>query len=651
VPKGWMGTILEIDLSEGSITERDTMPHVEHWLGGRALADRLAWEAMPHDVNWDEADSVVCIATGPLTGTLAPTSGRVVMTGLSPRTYPHTWYTHSTLGGWFGPALKYAGYDALIIRGCAPEPVYLEITDRRVHLRSARELWGSDARATQLELRRRLGTDAQVMTIGPAGEHRVRFATVQHGEENAAGHSGFGAVWGSKRLKAIAACGARSIEIADPEGLLALVREHGIYKGTPLGGNLSDAASRNEHRPVCSQACTFNCRLGQYARLPDGRRMPGFCIGGSVWVGNGMRLTHYEGGGVRVPPAVNFPEQDPKLHELCNRLGLDLWFRLVMQPWFLRCVELGITEIRGYPLAPDDPDWFEAFIYDLAYRRNLGALFADDLRRAMDTLEGELPDELIRLGCELEFDFGFPAHREGRFWDEEPLPFWVISLMMHATFSRDPTIGTHQSSLLLADILLEDPQIARRQFRVLSQKVWGYPDALEPTMDNKAPVAVWSQNQQVIIDSLPLCDFAFPQLVRDLGGKEAWRNAKDITGDLDWDRRFLGAVTGKDFSRGDLDRIAQRAFNLERVMLAARGRCRAMEEELAAHFSLPCRADGTTTDLEGFRQLLAEYYAARNWDLEFGWPTDEKLSELGLEEAIPLLRRLRMQSRLGPRCG
>ncbi len=364
-----------------------------------------------------------------------------------------------------------------------------------------------------------------------------------------------------------------------------------------------------------------------------------------------MRLTHYEGGGVRVPPAVNFPKRDPKLHELCNRLGLDLWFRLVMQPWFLRCVELGITEIRGYPLAPDDPDWFEAFIYDLAYRRNLGALFADDLRRAMDTLEGELPDELIRLGCELEFDFGFPAHREGRFWDEEPLPFWVISLMMHATFSRDPTIGTHQSSLLLADILLEDPQTARRQFRVLSQKVWGYPDALEPTMDNKAPVAVWSQNQQVIIDSLPLCDFAFPQLVRDLGGKEAWRNAKDITGDLDWDRRFLAAVTGKDFSRRDLDRIAQRAFNLERVMLAARGRCRAMEEELAAHFGLPCRADGTTTDLEGFRQLLAEYYAARNWDLEFGWPTDEKLSELGLEEAIPLLRRLRMQSRLGPRRG
>ena len=83
----------------------------------------------------------------------------------------------------------------------------------------------------------------------------------------------------------------------------------------------------------------------------------------------------------------------------------------------------------------------------------------------MDELEGELPDELIMLGRELEFDFGFPAHREGRFFDGEPLPFWVISAMMHISETRDPAIGTHLSSLLHAEFFIEDSELSRRQFR------------------------------------------------------------------------------------------------------------------------------------------------------------------------------------------
>ncbi|MBC8228530.1 hypothetical protein H8E77_03160 [bacterium] len=644
---GWMGKILDVDLTTGKTDVRNTMNYAYDYIGGRALASRIAWEEIPSGTDAYDSENLIIITTGPLTGTLAPTTGRTVMSGISPRTYPKPWYTHSTLGGWFGPELKYAGFDAIIIHGKANSPVYLEMQNDDIQLVDADFLWGRDARETQLALKARMSQQAQVLTIGPAGENRVRFSTVQHAEQNAAGHSGFGAVWGSKNLKAIVVRGTGSVSVADADALLREVLSAGTGKISPSVGFLSDDDSP-KYLPICSQACTFDCRAAVgLGHTQDGRRIPGTCIGGMLLSNSGMPNTKYTGSGVNVPPGKNFGARgEASFHQACNNLGLDLWLRLVMQPWFIRCKQLGINEIRDYPIEPEDASWFEHFLHQLANREGLGDIFAEDLIRAMDELENELPDELIHLGRELEFNFGFPAHREGRFWDEEPLPFWVISAMMHASTSRDPTIGTHQSSLLLADFLLADRELALRQFRVLSEKVWGYPDALEPTFENKAPVAIWSQNQHMLLDSLPLCDFAFPQLVRSMENREEWQNAEDITGDLNLDLRLFAAVTGVEFNRVEMDRVAERAFTLERVMLARAGRSRKMEEKvLAPHFKLPCRADGTLIDEIGFSQLLGEYYAARGWDLEFGWPQADRLSLLGLEEVIPELDKHRCNLR------
>jgi aldehyde:ferredoxin oxidoreductase len=647
MPFGWVGKILDVDLTTGKIRTRDTVKYAADFIGGRAMASRIGWDEIPTGIDAYDPENRIIVTTGPLGGTLSPTSGRTVMTGLSPRTYPWPWYTHSTLGGWFGPELKYAGFDGVVIHGRAASPVYLEVQDGEARLVDATDLWGLGAMKTQLALKERLSQQIQVLTIGPAGENRVRFATVQHAEENAAGHSGFGAVWGSKNLKAIAVRGTGGVLVADPDALLREVLQVGTARTSPSVGVLREGGTK-AHRPVCSQACTFNCYISTYRRTPDGRLAPAWCIG-PIWRSeSGMALTHYDAGGVQVPAGKNFAmPKEVALHELCNDLGLDLWFRLVMQPWFMRCKQLGIDEIRGYPIEPESAAWFERFMHQLADREGLGDILAEDLIRAMDELAGELPEELIRLGRELEFDFGFPAHREGRFWDEEPLPFWVISAMMHASASRDPTIGTHQSSLLHADFVLADPELASRQFRVLSEKVWGYPDALEPTFENKAPVALWSQNQHMLIDSLPLCDFAFPQLIRSMDSLEEWQNAQDITGDLDLDRRLFASVTGVELTREEMDQVAERAFTLERAMLARAGRSRKLEETLAPHFKLPCRADGTLIDEVGFSQLLDEYYSARGWDLELGWPQAEQLRELGLADVIPALEACRRLADVG----
>lgn len=639
MPHGWMGRLLDVDLTTGAVGERDTMAYVGDYLGGRAIAARIAWDEIPAGIDAYDPRNLILILTGPLTGTLAPTSGRTLMSGVSPRTYPRPWYTHSTLGGWFGSELKYAGYDGIILRGRADAPVYLEIRDSGARLRDAGDLWGLGARATQLVLSRRLGPRAQTLAIGPAGERLVRLATVQHAEENAAGHSGFGAVWGSKRLKAIVARGAGAVSVAQPQDLLREMLAAGTMNLAPSTA-VARRRPRDVRRPVCSQACAYNCFVGGYNRASDGRLSPCHCIG-SVWARKrGLAATAYQGGGVTVPPAPNFSyDTEVALHERCNDLGLDLWFRLVMHPWFVRCTELGVRTIRGCEIAPHDPHWFASFMAHLAYREGLGDLFAEDLRRAMDALEGELPGELVALGRELEFDFGFPAHREGRFWDEEPLPFWVISAMLHAGEGRDPTIGAHQSGLLLADLVLADRERAFRQFRRLSERVWGDPEALEPTFEGKAPVAVWMQDQHMLIDSLPLCDFAFPQLMRPFDSEEDWREASDIVGDLEMPARLLRAVTGADLSDADLIAAARRAVHLERALLARAGRQRSMEEGLAAHFRLPCRADGTFLDEAGFARLLDAYYAARGWDLMRGWPTAPTLAAFGLTDVARELER------------
>ena len=344
-----------------------------------------------------------------------------------------------------------------------------------------------------------------------------------------------------------------------------------------------------------------------------------------------MADTRYSGGGVEVPAGVDFErEKSVALHELCNDLGLDLWLRMTLQPWLTRCLQLGVGEIRGHRLAPNDAGWFERFLHELATRKGLGSVLADGLSRALDELTGEIPAELVRLGRELEFGFGFTAHREGRFWDRTPLPYWAMSALMYASESRDPTIGSHSSLMHLADIMCHDENAALPRLRQLGEEVWGDREALMPTTEAKTAVTIWAQDQHMLIDSLPLCDFAFPRICGDFGGWNDFLRAERLAGDLDLDQRLLAAVTGERLTRGELTAVARRGFTIERGLLARAGRDRQLEEGLAPHFALPCRDDGTAIGRSEFARLLDGYYAARGWDLERGWPLPATLAGLGL---------------------
>jgi aldehyde:ferredoxin oxidoreductase len=303
-----------------------------------------------------------------------------------------------------------------------------------------------------------------------------------------------------------------------------------------------------------------------------------------------------------------------------------------MQPWFLRCQELGVHAIRGHDLHPRKAPWFGRFLTDVAHRRGLGAIFADGMRRAADDLDGELPAELTAAGRSLEFAFGFPAHREGRIWDHEPSPYWLIAALMYASESRDPTIGTHSASLMLTNVASWDPETAPAKLRRLALELWDDERALEPGVEHAPAVAIWSQHQHIVNDSLPLCDFAFPRTVGRFASHQDWYDSPDTRSDIEIGARLFSAVTGMDATMADLERVAERTLNLERAILALAGRDRALDLSLAPHFSLPCRSDGTRLDTDQFAAVLDAFYGQRGWDRATGWPTRAKLEFLGLAD-------------------
>ena len=221
----WQGQILRVNLTEGTCeAEPLNTKWTQEYLGTRGLATKYLWENMSPTADPMSPANVLIFATGPLTGTMASTSGRYAVVTKGPLTGA---IACSNSGGKFGAELKYAGYDLLLIEGRSEVPVYLLIQDERVTLEPANEIWGTTVWNTEDWIRNRHSNpQLKVATIGVAGEQGVRYAAVINDLHRAAGRSGVGAVMGSKNLKAIAARGTRGVSVKDPVRFMEAVN-HG----------------------------------------------------------------------------------------------------------------------------------------------------------------------------------------------------------------------------------------------------------------------------------------------------------------------------------------------------------------------------------------------------------------------------------------
>src|SRR5213594_3387119 len=214
MPYGWTGEILRVNLSDGSITKEPlNLKWAAQYIGGRGLGTRYLYEEMDPAVDALSPENKLVFATGPLTGTYAPTGGRYMVLCKSPLTDA---VACSNSGGYWGPELKFAGYDIVILEAKAPKPVYIWIENDKTEIRDASHVWGKTTEETEDMLRAETDPSARISGIGPAGENLNRVACVINDKSRAAGRSGVGAVMGSKNVKAIVVRGTGAVQCADP---------------------------------------------------------------------------------------------------------------------------------------------------------------------------------------------------------------------------------------------------------------------------------------------------------------------------------------------------------------------------------------------------------------------------------------------------
>ena len=211
-----MQPILKIDLTHGTI-ESWQIPTKwqEQYLGGASLAARILYDSLTRELDPFAPEAPLLYLTGPLSGTLGPSVGRFVVCGKSPLT--GIW-AESNCGGFWGPELRFSGFDGLWVTGKAERPVYLWLNDGQIEIRDASPLWGKETYTTQDAVKTELGNPrARVLVIGPAGEQGVLYAGMFCDHGRTAGRTGLGAVMGSKNLKAIAVRGSGKPPLAEPD--------------------------------------------------------------------------------------------------------------------------------------------------------------------------------------------------------------------------------------------------------------------------------------------------------------------------------------------------------------------------------------------------------------------------------------------------
>ncbi|HEY65700.1 MAG TPA: aldehyde ferredoxin oxidoreductase family protein [Caldilineae bacterium] len=613
------GTILRIDLTDGIIHRHPTEEHLARmFLGGRGLNVKRLWDELPAHTDGLSPENILVFGVGPLVGTLFPGGARFNVSAMSPQTGI---LGDSNAGGFFGPELKFAGYDQVVIRGRAEHPVYLWIHDDVVELRDARHLWGKDVWEATEAIRQELGDpDVQVATIGQAAENGVRFTGVFVNLNRPAARTGMGAVMASKNLKAIAVRGTRLFPVADMARFQELIEQlderiyaHPEYEirarlGTTklikalnsIGGlptrhfqrgcfEEADAVSGEAIEKlykIKSKAC-FACTIpcSRFLVIKD-RRFPGLKM-------EGPEYEPLAGFTVRV--GNNDLALGLKCVDLANRYGMDAIALSEVISWAMECYQRGILsrdEADGLDLTWGNGETILALIHKIAHREGFGDMLADGVKRAAERL-GRGSEEIAMHGKGLEV------------FQADPRSIKAYGLG-NAVASRG------------ADHLRSEPWFEFSNDPEEGIRRYGIPEtAFRLEYKGKGLVVKHFEEMAAISDALGIC-------------KNTYNNMEV----LNWDEtaELLQAATGWDITGEEVRRIGERIVNLERLFIAREGVTR-KDDTLPKRFlqePMPEGSGDSTGSVLELEPMLDEYYRARGWDVRTGLPTREKLEELGL---------------------
>ena len=417
MPGGYMGSILNVDLSRGTLKpEALSEPLLRDYLGGYGLAARLLYERMPARADPLGPEGLLAFFTGPLTGTSALIGSRFVVAGKSPKT--GSW-GDANCGGQFGPHLKFAGYDGVLVAGISPRSVYLLIEEGQASLHDAAPVWGKNTAETEATLRRLHGDQVQVACVGTAGEKGSLLACVMNDGGRAAGRSGLGAVMGAKRLKAIVVRGSRTVPVADEARLrevrrkalaetkgkfLDTLRQYGTCGITAESADSGDAPIKNwggsgvaDFPLERADRISDDAVIAHQARKYGCYRCPIACGGLMRQPAGPFALALAEGHKPEYETLGSFGTMTLnddiasiiKVNELCNEYGLDTISTGCTIAFAIECYENGLLkpeDTGGLALTWGNAQAIVELTRQIGERTGLGAMLADGMKVAAERI-------------------------------------------------------------------------------------------------------------------------------------------------------------------------------------------------------------------------------------------------------------------------
>lgn len=606
--KGFMGKILFADLSKKELNDEPLDEGMaRQFMGGYGLGAKILFDRQKKGIDPLSPESMLGFVTGMLTGTPAISASRYVVVGKSPLTGG---WGDANSGGYFGPHLKFAGYDALFFTGVSEKPVTLYIENSKAELKDASHIWGKDTFETEDILRSELGRDAEIACIGPAGEKMALISCVMNNKGRAAGRSGLGAIMGSKKLKAIAVKGKMPIPMVDEArakglrkkylkeltGHIDMLRKWGTpaivipcaesgdtptrnWAGTSvidfpeysdLGG---DAVIERQAKPY---AC-YRCPIGCGGHMKEGTK--------EYTYEAGSHKPEYETLGMFGANCLNSNlESIIKANDICNRYGIDTISGGASIAFAIECYENGLitkSDTDGIEMTWGNHQSIVAMTEKLVKREGFGDVLADGVKAAADKIGKGADQYAIHVqGQEA------PAH------DPKYGYHWGLSYRM------DATPGRHTQGPGMPVPGLPLPEFDPKSF------------------SGRAEAHKMGSSFSHVVSSTGTCIFLYWALPH-------------IDGIVD----FMHAVSGWDLTVDELlltgERIAniRHAFNIREGLnpLDYKINGRIMGHPPPKEGPLA----GITVDEETLDQ---EFLSAMDWDSKTTKPSRKKLEDLGLED-------------------
>ncbi len=612
---GFMGKILRVNLSDKSFQE-EALPELEarKFLGGNGLATWYLFNELTEGTDPLGPDNKIIYMSGPLTGTMSPSSGRFSAVTKSPLT--GLWGSANSGGRW-GLDLKKSGYDGLIIEGVSKEPTYLVINDGNCELKDANHLWGLNVRDTTGKIKDLHGEKFNVSCIGIAGEKLVKYAAVMNDVHRALGRCGFGAVMGSKRLKGIAVAGSKKIRVADKESFKkAAKRARGFIDesllkmtlevyGTDMVLDLVNVKgglpTRNWQLGSCDYADNINGPAINDSIL-TGRKACFACpiaCGRLTEVKSGKYKCKGEGPEYETVGAfgpmcdISNLEAIAFANQLCNDYGLDTISTGSTIAFTMECYEKGILtkeDLDGLAVEFGNEDAMIDLVHKIAQREGVGDFLAEGTKRVSE-----------KIGQNSE---RFAMHVKGL---ELPAYDCRATKMTGLGFATANRGGDHITAYIQGPTYMDIP------FLIVEESMLE-----EPTQENPDETKVVKdlEDALTVFDAVGACKFMGMALM-----------AEDFVD-------ILSGATGWEFTVEDFRRGGERIYNLARAFNVREG-CRRENDTLPKRLLDEPLTDGPAKGLVvDLEPLLEAYYKFRGWDLKTGIPTKEKLTQLELDDVI-----------------